>query len=277
MRRSSASAAVPFLLLLSGCGAISEINIQTGTLPSIANSPAPTGYIQTDAQITNALVDLVERKDRLHVDLSKAEGTPVWDVLTVGSPIGYALRNRFLNLGIPLGEALSKNADPVFRDKLITLARWDSNPETRAAALVALAGAHDPAHLDVFKEAMIALDPAVRFGALEALIVWGQPDKATPLLSNVAERDYEPILRVYAAGGLARLGDPGGLLRLRAALDDQAWLIRGMAARYLGDYGQGEDYSLLVSRIGRETTNDFVLAEYCIAALKLFPKKEKPR
>ncbi len=275
MRRLSA-AALP-VLLFAGCGTLPDVNIQTGTLPSVAAAPAATGYIQTDPQITNALVDLVEKKDRLHVDLSKAEGTPIWDVLTVGSPIGYSLRNRYLNLGIPLGEALSKNADPVFRDKLVTMARWDSNAETRAAALVALAGARDPAHLDVFKEAMVALDPAVRFGALEALLVWGHPDKATPLLSHVAERDYEPILRVYAAGGLARLGDPGGLLRLRAFLDDPAWLIRGMAARYLGDYGEGEDYGLLVSRIGRETTNDFVLAEHCIAALKLFPKKEKPR
>ena len=65
-----------------------------------------------------------------------------------------------------------------------------------------------------------------------------------------------------------------GLLRLRMALDSPSWLVKVMAAQYLGEYGASEDYDLLVSRIGRETSNDFVVAEYCIAALKLFPKKQ---
>jgi hypothetical protein len=46
-----------------------------------------------------------------------------------------------------------------------------------------------------------------------------------------------------------------------------------MAARYIGEYGTAEDYDILVGRIGREQSNDFTAAEFCIAALKLFPKK----
>ena len=261
------------VLLLGGCGAIEQIPpIKFGN-PPLASPGAPAP-IKTDAQISNALVDLVQTKDRFKVDLSQSQGTPLGDILLVGSPIGYQLRNRFLNLGVPLAEALSRNADPVFRERLINMARWDSNGETRAAALVALAGAHDAVHFDVFREALFHLDPAVRFGALEALLVWDRPEKSLPLLTQASESDYEPILRVYAAAGLARLGEAAGLLRLRMALDSPSWLVKAMAAQYLGEYGASEDYDLLVSRIGRETSNDFVVAEYCIAALKLFPKKQ---
>ncbi|OGR82204.1 MAG: hypothetical protein A3J74_01385 [Elusimicrobia bacterium RIFCSPHIGHO2_02_FULL_57_9] len=241
--------------------------------PAQAETKEP---VKTDAAIISSLVDLLENKDRFRVDLSKAEGTPLGEILTVGSPIGYNLRNRFLNTGIPLAEALSRNADPVFREKLVTLARWDSNPETRSAALIAVAQARELKDLVIFREALVHLNPAVRFGALEALQVWGQghPAKAIPLLSAASDKDYEPILKVYAAAGVARLGDESGLTRLRRFLDDGSWLVRAMAGRYLGDFGRAEDYDTLVSRIGRELNNDFVVAEYCIAALKLFPKKK---
>ncbi len=249
---------------------------QKGQSPSVPAPAAPEAAppLAADAQITTTLVGLLESKERLRVDLSKAEGTPIGEILTVGSPIGYGLRNRYLNIGVPIAEALSRNADPVFREKLVTLARWDSNPETRAAALVAVAKAQDARDLDVFREALVHLDPAVRFGAMEALLVWGHPEKSLPLLAAASEKDYEPILRVYAAAGLARLGDPAGLYRLRAFLSDGSWLVRAMAGRYLGDFGKAEDYDHLLSLIGREAGNDFVVAEYCIAALKLFPKKQ---
>ncbi|MDD5628596.1 MAG: HEAT repeat domain-containing protein [Elusimicrobia bacterium] len=268
-----AAAALP----LGGClGELPKMpQVQLGNPPlATPGGPAP---IKTDAQITNALVDLVNGKRQFKVDISQLQpATPLSDLVNLGSPLGYQLRTRYLSLGIPLGEALSRNSDPVFRERLINLARWDADGETRAAALVALAGAHDAAHYDVFREALIHLDPAVRFGALEALLVWDHPERSLPLLTQEAESDTEPILRVYAAGGLARLGEASGLLRLRAALDNASWLVRAMAAQYLGDYGGAEDYDLLVSRIGRETLNDFVVAEYCIAALKLFPQKAPP-
>ena len=93
------------------------------------------------------------------------------------------------------------------------------------------------------------------------------------MLVDEIAHDYEPILRVYAAGALARMGDSAALHRLRDNLDDPSWLVKAMSARFLGEVGTAEDYDILVSRIGREQTNDFVVAEYCIAALKLFPKK----
>lgn len=261
---------------LSGCAGISVREIPGLPPPPGAARPAPGAApeaVKADAQITNALVDLVESKDRFRVDLSKAEGTPLGDLLTVGSPIGYSLRNRYLNIGVPLAEALSRDEDPVFREKLVTFARWDSNGETRAAALIAVARGRRLEDLRVFREALVHLDPAVRFGALGALQVWGHPEKSVPLLLAAAEKDSEPILRVYAAAAAARLGSAGGRARLREFLDNASWLVRAMAGRYLGDHGEASDYDTLVSRIGRESGNDFVVAEYCIAALKLFPKK----
>ncbi|MFA6002753.1 MAG: HEAT repeat domain-containing protein [Elusimicrobiota bacterium] len=273
MRRPLSWGAAIAAFLMAGCGSIETLpEVRFGNPPLASpGGPAP---IKTDAQISTALVDLVQAKDRFKVDLSQAQGTPLGDLLLLGSPIGYQLRNRYLNLGVPLSEALSRNADPVFRERLITLARWDSNAETRSAALVALAGAHDVVHYDVFREALLHLDPAVRFGALDALMVWDHPEKSLPLLTQVAEYEQEPILRVYASAALARVGDEAGPLRLRRFLDHPSWLVRAMAAQYLGEFGTAEDYDLLISRIGRETTNDFVVAEYCIAALKLFPKKK---
>ena len=272
MNRSSLLVLV--VALLVACAPLPPADAPGAPQASVPGGLPPPAFVKADPQVTNVLVDLVENKDRSQVNLAGSEGTPLGDLLKVGSPVGYNLRNRHLKIGIPLAEALSRNADPVFRQKLIDLARWDRDNETRSAALVVLARLHDPAHFNIFREAAVHLDAGVRFGALEALVIWGHKQKALPFLSAAADRDYEPILRVYAAQGLARLDEPSGLLRLRAFLDDQSWLGRAMAARALGDLGTAEDYTLLVSRIGRETQNDFVVAEYCIAALKLFPKKQ---
>lgn len=229
-----------------------------------------------DPQITTTLVRLAETRGQIKRDLTDSAGTPVGDILLLGSPIGYNLRNRYLDIGLPLSEAFAADNDPVFRQQLIELARWDKDAESRAAALIALAGSHDLASLRIFNEALIHLNPAVRFGALEALVVWEHPREAMPLLAAASERDTEPLLRVYAAAGLTRLGDPAGLHRLRQFLDDPSWLVKAMAAKYIGELGTAEDYDILLNRLDSEVSNDFVVAEYCVAALKLYPKKAKP-
>lgn len=255
---------------LAACG---EVAVRTPEPPPPSE---PSGPKKFDPQITNTLVRLAENHGRFKRDLSDSAGTPVGDLLLMGSPIGYNLRNRFLDLGLPLSESFSADKDPVFRQQLIEMARWDKDSESRAASLIALAGGHDLANLRIFNEALVHLDPAVRFGALEALVVWEHPREAMPLLAAASERDSEPLLRVYAAAGLARLGDPAGLHRLRQFLDDPSWLVKAMTAKYIGELGTAEDYDILLNRLDGEVTNDFVVAEYCVAALKLYPKKAKP-
>lgn len=266
---------------LSACGGGVDVKLESSPEAyrprpgSLAMSSAAPAELPVDAQVTAALVKLAESHGSYKRDLSgAASGTPEGDILLVGSPIGWNLRNRFLNLGIPLSEAFSSNRDPVFRQQLIEMARWDHDDESRAQALIALARWRDIAHLQIFNEALIHLNPGVRFAALESLVVWGHPREAMVLLAAAAERDTEPILRVYASAGLARLGDPAGLARLRLYLDDPSWLVKSMAAKYLGELGTAEDYGLLLNRLDGETGNDFVVAEYCVSALKLYPKKK---
>lgn len=265
---------------LSACSTdklgLKDWKLVTGLPGGYASVAPSTAAVKTDASITAILTETLEAKEKFKVELSGAEGTPLGELLVLGSPVGYSLRNRYLNVGVPLSDALARNDDPVFRDKLVSLARWDSNPETRAAALVAVARQGRDGDLSVFNEALVHLNPAVRFGALEALQAWGKPEKAAPVLLEISEKDYEPILRVYAAAGLARLGDARGLAKLRAFLDHPSWLVRAMAARWLGEHGRGEDYETIVLRMGRELPNDFTMAEHCIAALKLFPKRPAP-
>ncbi len=226
----------------------------------------------TDPVILNALFDLLEKSDKIRPDISKVSGTPFEGLLNVGSPAAFQLRNRYLYPGVPLAEALAEGLDPSLRERLVTLARWE-HPEVRSTALIALARLKDDADEQTLHEAMAHRDPAVRFGAMEALLGWGKPEKAVPLLKLAAENDPQPALRVYAAGGMARLGDAEGLNKLRNTLDSQDWILRAMAARYLGEYGDEKDYDLILNRIDREAGNDFVSAEYAIAALKLFGKK----
>lgn len=276
MRLARFSGPLAAAALLASCG---EVTVRTD-IPSAYGAPAPgtsplaPGETRLDPQISNALIKLAEDRRSLKRDLTKIEGTPVADILTVGSPIGYRLRNRFLNVGIPLGDAFAHSTDPAFRAQLLELSRWDRDGESRAAALIALAQTHDLKYLQVFNEALIHLDPAVRFGALEALVLFEHPREAMPLLAAASERDSEPLLRVYAAAGLARMGDVAGLHRVRAFLDNPSWVVKAMAAKYLGELGTAEDYDLLLRRVDGETGNDFVVAEYCVSALKLWPKKK---
>lgn len=264
------------LSVLAACG---EVTVRTD-IPSAYDAPKPgesplaPGETKLDPAISNALVKLAEDRRSIRRDLTNVEGTPVADILTVGSPIGYTLRNRFLNVGIPLGEAFAVSTDPAFRAQLLELSRWDRDGESRAAALIALAKTHDLKYLQVFNEALIHLDPAVRFGALEALVIFEHPREAMPLLAAASERDSEPLLRVYASAGLARMGDPAGLHRLRAFVQNPSWVVKAMAAKYLGELGTAEDYDLLRSRILSEVGNDFVVAEFCVSALKLWPLKK---
>jgi HEAT repeat protein len=265
---------------LSACGGLDVVG---NSLPgayrpspgSLAISSMTPASLPIDAQITASLIHSIENHGRFVRDLSTATtGTPEGDLLLVGSPIGYNLRNRFLDIGIPLAEAFAGNSDPVFRQQLIDMSRWENDNESRAAALLALARWHEIGYLQVFNEALINNDPGVRFAALESLVVWNHPREAEVLLAAASERDPQPLLRVYAAAGLTRLGDPAGLARLRLFLDDPSWIIKAMAARYIGENGTAEDYDLLLNRIDQEVGNDFVVAELCVSALKLFPKKK---
>ncbi len=262
-------------LLLAAC-VNAPITQTPGGSGTPAQGSAASGSGQVDPQILTAMQNLIDNDDNYTPTVTPQDsvpGTPIGDLLNLGSPAGYSLRNHYLNIGVPLAQAFAANPDPDFAKQLTTQARWAGNTETRSAALMILAQRHNPADLPVFKEALNFIDPGVRFGAIEALALWQNPDLATPLLASEADNDPEAVLRVTAAGVLARLGDPTGLNRLRAFLNDGSWVVRAMATRYLGDYGTAQDYDTIVNRISQDQGNDFLVAEDCVAALKLFPQK----
>ncbi len=242
---------------------------------SLAMSTTTAAAFAVDPQISAGLVDLAQNQGAFTRALSSGDvqgGTPIGDIINLGSPIGYEMRNRYLNIGVPLAEAFSTSADPTFRDQLVQIARWDANPESRANALIALARWHNYNDMEIFNEALVHIDPGVRFGAIEALVTWGYKREALALLGAAADQDPEPILRVYAAAGLARLGDPAGLARLRQSLSDGSWIVRALSAKYIGEQGTAEDYGRILKRIDGEVGNDFVVAEFCVDALRLYPK-----
>ncbi len=266
------------LLLSSACvpvpGAPNSAQPASATGASATSTSSSTA--KTDPLITNTLIQLFDNISQEGVALNGAPGTPLGDILNLGTPIGFRLRNHYTHVGIPLTEALAlDDSDPHIKHELMTMARWSRDSQVRASALIIVANKHDPADLPVFQEALLHIDPGVRFGALEALAVWDHPDQAIPLIKKETNSGTEaiPVINVFAAGLLARLGDSTGLDLLRSFLTNPSWVVRAMAAQYLGNYGTGDDYDRLVARLGQEQQYNFVIAEDCIAAIKLFPKK----
>ena len=247
---------------------------QAPTTPALPSGPLESGpSMKYDPQIVTALLDLLNVKDKTRPSNTDFTDTSLKDILVLGTPAGFHLRNRYTHLGVSLAEGLAFTTDPRLKDQLIELARWERSHEIRAVSLIAVATRREPAHISIFREALINIDPEVRFGALEALEIWDQSGIKEEL-AKVIETDRSPVVRIYAAQALARRGDPKGLEELRKEVATSGdWLARAMAIRYLGDLGEGEDYDRMLGRIGLEQNNDFVLAEAAIAALKLFPKK----
>ena len=226
-----------------------------------------------DPLIVTTLLDLLKVQDATRPPQSDFTNTSLKDLIVLGTPEGYYLRSRYLDLGISLSQDLAVAADDKrLNDELVEAARWERNPDIRSAALIAMAARRQPDSKRYLDEALNNPQPEIRFAALEALQVWGQPE-AKDLYVRAVRSDREAIIRIYAAQALAKMGDPLGLETLRNELQSGSWLACAMAARYLGDVGTGDDYDLVLDRMVREQTNDFVKAETAIAALKLFPKK----
>ena len=275
---------LPFLLGLGACVGLPPAGGPNHGATSTAGAQAPGATAPTaahaaktpvDPQILQTLLQLFDNQDTFQVSLNGAAGTPEGDLATVGSPQGFALRNYYFHLGIPLARAFSfDDSDPMIQKKLKTAAYYDQNSQTRSAAMILLAQRQDINDKPVFDQALQFFDHSVRFGAMEALAVWGHPSTAIHMLNSYRKQENIPILKIYAATMMARLGSDRGLAALRDSLQNNgSWVVQAMAARALGNYGSAQDYDTMISLISQASQNDFLLAEYCVAALKLFPKK----
>ncbi len=238
--------------------------------PATAETP-PSSFAQgrvADADVSPRLIALLE-DSKLRPSTQDFQQTALKSLITLTTPAGYRLKNRYLELGVPLAQALSSSQDRLVLQRLVEAARWTSSPRARSEALVALATFRDVGHVKFFHEALLDRDVSVQFAAVESMQISGLPD-FLPILLNAADNNWSPLIRVYSAQAALRLGDARGRDKLLTFLTDNNWLVRAMAARYLGDLGKPQDADVLLGRIGPEDQrNPFVLAEVCIAAMKL--------
>jgi HEAT repeat protein len=254
-----------FFILFFGCVGPMAISPTLADQPSSARGTEPTGVIQ-------ALIDLLDHQDRTKIDPNDYQSTSLKSIITLGTPAGYRLKLRYLNFGMSLVEALKIARDDELKRRLIEMVQWTREPRVRAEAILTLAGLSNPEHKKYLKSALLDSKVGIRFAALEALQGWGQPD-SVPLLELARTRDWSPFNQIFAAQALLSLGHEEAISTLWAGLDNNSWVIRAMAARYLGDYADPNDYTKLISQLNRETKNDYVVAELSIASLKLISKK----
>ncbi len=251
---------------------------------SIYNPPPPqkstsTLFVSVDPQIIQKLTSLLD--EQVLGKAKKMEESPSLNTInSFLTPEGFELKTRYESVGIALSEALGWEpirqvrviSEQNLKQRLTTVARWDHAPKVRSIAIFSLSSLRDPVDLIYFKEALWSHNIGIRYSTLEALVNWGYPE-AIPLLQQSYKKDDSPLIRIIAATALARMKDPQALGYLRNYLNDSDWLIRALAAKALGEMGDYSDYDLLLNRLSLESTNDWIISEICIGALRLFPQK----
>ncbi len=257
-------------LLLWGCATGPGISA-----PRLEEDPAKLRadrIVRAEAAVTPVLVKLLDEEKLKTLRVEDFRETSLKDVVALTTPEGYRLKYRFLEIGVPVAQALSLSKDPQLQARVLEAARWVGGRRARSEGLLLLASRKNPEHFKYFREALLDKDVALQFAALEALAAWDLPD-ALPALLDAANRGWSPLTRVFAAQAAYRRGAPEGRRKLLDFLSSADWFTRALAARYLGDLGQGTDADLVISRIGQERGNNFALAEFCIAGLKLLAKR----
>lgn len=248
------------------------------TAPVVEPSPIATEAERADRlrrandAVTPRLIQLLNEERLKTLQLADFQETSLRDVVSLTTPEGYRLKYRLLEIGVPVAQGLSMADTLQLRDRLVEAARWVGGDRARAEGLLVLASKNNPEHGRYFREAILDTNVAVQFAGLEALQAWNQPE-ALPMLLEVSYRGWSPLARVFAAQAAYRRGAPEGRQRLLQFLSSPDWFTRALAARYLGDLGEGTDADLVINRLGQEHGNNFALAEMCIAGLKLLTKR----
>lgn len=254
---------------------------QIYTPPPVEVSTSPV-FRTVDPQIIQKLIDLLDELNLGETEETK-DSKSFEELITVVTPEGFQLKNRYQHLGVALTESLAWEpikhvrviSEQNLKQRLTTVARWDHAPQVRAIALISLATLRDKNDIVYFREALWSRNIGIRFAVIEALKIWAFPE-AYALLHELTQKDDSLLIRLTAAKGLIWLGDERGIKILRQYLSHPDWFVRALAAKHLGEVGDSTDYDTLLNQLSREPTlasNEFVQVEIAIAALKLFPKK----
>lgn len=224
-------------------------------------------------EISNTLLALIDAQERGVISAADYRSTSLGAIAALGTPAGFRLRLRYQELGVSLVEALKMSRDENLLARLLELAQWSQGRRVRSEALVTLGAFGDPKDLRYFEAALRDQDVGIRFAAVEAVQRWGREGSAE-FLREAMRDPWSPLMRVFAAQAALSLGDADGLAVLFSALEDRSWIVRALAARYLGDHARPEDHDVLLRALNRETRNDFVVAELGIATLKLVARRD---
>ena len=225
-----------------------------------------------DSRINYQLLKMIQEKEDLRVTQEQIDQSVSYkDLNELDTPSGIRLKARYTVLGFLLTEGLAGTTDFQLVDQLVRIARGGKNPDVRSFALIALAYSRDRNHLGLFQQALRSEQSADRFAAIEALQIWNYED-AVSILIGVTKLDPSPIIKVYAAEAVLRMGNLIGKDFLIRSLDDPDWVARAMAMRSLGELGGGEDYNKLLSYLGSQQKS-IVQAEMCSSLLRLYAKK----
>ena len=220
-----------------------------------------------DPQINQQLLRLLQQRMDARPDSQAQLDASIGNLAKLSTATGYKLKTRYTELGFLLTEGLAGVTDIQLSSELEKVARQGTNVQPRAAAMTALAYTHDLRYLPLFQGALLDQNITVRFGALESLLILGNPAVQFQV-GNAARTDLSFPIQVYAAAGMWRMGDIYGreiLLRLAQHSD---WFVRAMAIRYLGEQGGAEEYRKILQWLSFEG-NPLVRTEICSALLNL--------
>ncbi|MBI5243320.1 MAG: HEAT repeat domain-containing protein [Elusimicrobia bacterium] len=233
------------------------------TAPRLKLKPAAI----LDPSINATLLQLLRQRQNARPDSQAVLDASVGNLNKLSTATGYKLKTRYTELGFLLTEGLAGVTDMSLASELETTARSGTNVQTRAAALVALAYTRNPRYQSLFQQALLDANMTVRLGALEALSILGAPGVQFQL-ANASRQDASLPVQVYATAGWWRTGDVFGREALLRLAENQDWLIRAMAVRYLGEMGGPDEYRKLLRWLSTET-HQAVRAELCSALLNL--------
>lgn len=224
---------------------------------------------QINAQLLRLLRDQQDARPTPQDQLDASIG----NLINLTTLDGYNLKTRYTQLGFLLTEGLAGTTAPDLAGELENTARQGANVQIRAAAMVALAYTHDLRYLGLFQGALLDQNITVRFGALESLLILGDPSVAMQV-AGAARNDQSLPLQIYAAAGMWRMGDIFGREILLRLYQHQDWFVRAMATHYLGELGGADEYRKLQRELAAEA-HPIVKAELCSALLRLQQFKDQ--
>ncbi len=242
--------------------------------PLVITAPRVRAQVDLiDPRINQHLKRLLEQRMDSRPDSITSLDASVGNLSKLTTMTGYNLKTRYTELGFLLTEGLAGTSDYGLQLELEKVVKFGKNVQIRAAALIALAYTKDMRHLSLIQSALIDPNVTMRFAAVEALLVLGNPVVQVQL-GGAARADASLPVQVFAAAGLWRMGDGYGKEILLRFIQHPDWFIRAMSAHYLGELGGEYEYQKILREFQFEK-DPVTQAEMAGALLKISARQEK--